>query len=185
MKRFRRWMFNGAAALSSLLFAVSISLWVRSFHFAEGVDRFWLGPSGSGVEATRRGFVNTRGSMQIFWTSGYFPPRTGWDGFIASLSPERPYLKYVRFNSYSNPQTTLGFAFLESTFGEANGLHGAKKTVMVPFYAVTLAFLVIPILWAIRRWRWRKKSDGFCDRCGYDLRATPERCPECGTLSKG
>jgi hypothetical protein len=52
----------------------------------------------------------------------------------------------------------------------------------VPDWSLPMALLVLPCAGARRLLnRRRQKEHSCCEQCGYDLRATPERCPECGT----
>jgi hypothetical protein len=62
-----------------------------------------------------------------------------------------------------------------------------ETTIQIPFWALLLPTLpLIPMPW--RRSRKviqiaNRNAAGLCPSCGYDLRATPGRCPECGTAS--
>jgi hypothetical protein len=54
----------------------------------------------------------------------------------------------------------------------------------VPFTATAVpAGASLTIVWFRRRARRRRTAKGLCPLCGYDLRASPSRCPECGSAA--
>src|SRR6185436_16456255 len=65
---------------------------------------------------------------------------------------------------------------------------GAPKDILIkrwtiPYWPLAVLSGILPLMWL--RWKvraWSRHQQGHCPACGYDLRATPERCPECGAI---
>jgi hypothetical protein len=64
---------------------------------------------------------------------------------------------------------------------------GWEDTYSVPYWFLAVATTILPsattVRWRRRRTLRNRRLRGQCRRCGYDLRASPERCPECGTAA--
>ena len=83
-----------------------------------------------------------------------------------------------------NPPTAeLGLAPGE-TIGPA--IVSGWRYVDVSWWLPAVTGALLPAWWVRRRAREQRamrKAKGLCLRCGYDLRATPGRCPECGAAA--
>ncbi|HEX4793374.1 MAG TPA: hypothetical protein VH370_06260 [Humisphaera sp.] len=56
------------------------------------------------------------------------------------------------------------------------------RTLVVSMWVLFLPLLVLPVIWiAAARRTSKRRLLHLCQVCGYDMRATPQRCPECGT----
>lgn len=127
--------------------------------------------SGPGASAT--GTVSFRGGSTLQTASGGTLSLTLMTDFLTPLPPPE------------NPPTG-SFQFLAYRAGVAQDWMGRAHVVIVPFWFVASAMTLLLLLVLrseslARRRRWRA-SHGCCVHCGYDLRASSERCPECGAV---
>jgi hypothetical protein len=160
-----RYILNGLSVLSLVLCVATAGLWARSYRHADSY--YWLPES-------RRVSINSGGgyvwwdSQLAIWDSVFGPEPEGWTSTAGAC--EIPRCLEGRFG--------IGWTW---TSGRRFAVLGRR--VVVPDGYLVGAFFVLPFTSLVMRLRRRAATKtGLCFKCGYDLRATPNRCPECGTI---
>jgi hypothetical protein len=71
-----------------------------------------------------------------------------------------------------------------ATDGKTVARYNWNEVFGFPYWLAVIATAPVPVAraakWMRRR---RRRSKGLCLACGYDLRMTPELCPECGVAA--
>lgn len=207
MERVGRWLFTLSAVVNSLVLALTVGVeGVRSYERADGIAAVLhydeLGNfhpmislrSECGSVVLAMDTINFRSGKPVTISAFRFPDRIS---FFSRLTP-------VPVSTLADQDAKSHRAFGFGTWIQGSLLYAdgsgqmAPPTPRVPSRAIADQrswflphwFLIIlstflPILWlrrtVIRRWR---NFTGCCPICGYDLCATPERCPECGQAAR-
>jgi 4-amino-4-deoxy-L-arabinose transferase-like glycosyltransferase len=181
--RMRRRLFTLVSALSLVLCVATCVLWARSVGHVEYV--FWSSP-GHMAEMKNPdgvlGLILTRDSLLYpIWSSASGP--YGWAFERPPMANrDRSSLSTESFNRWG-----FGFHWVKTRLGGAWRFGGRRLLILyLPFWVPVLLTAIMPACWATKAFRHsRRKHFGLCPTCGYDLRATPDRCPECGMERKG
>ena len=181
--------FHLSAGVSLILLLCIIGLAVRSHLVSESL-----------VWYTTNGFLGFQSSHGEFEATR----------FVANDDPARQAPTGLHREVQFIPQLHNNFAAFTPTSGSRVYWHSfgwavfrmrcgyLRKTAPAPSWAfvivgqdwnVALLFVILPAWWLVRCrksvTRAQRRRAGLCTACGYDLRASVDRCPECGTLKAG
>ncbi|HSI36873.1 MAG: hypothetical protein ACAI43_05780 [Phycisphaerae bacterium] len=189
--------FSTLAGGSFILLVVSLLLWNRSLYHQDAIVFAARGSTGHRTAGTYVGFISAGGGFAIAVQRHPFRLYIGI-AFPYDREPNPSVWRHT--NEFTSPGYVTGLTFHYETFvaAERNGgfalavnpagptglVANTRFALVLPYWAPSLVFAVVSATWLVRQTvRFRRRSvasSSLCPACGYDLRATPDCCPECG-----
>jgi hypothetical protein len=203
MIRFRRVVAAAIAVVTLSLLLAICGLWIRSnwttdhFTFSKLRHKFQiscdskglfvrvddLNPATMSTNLTLGANMSAQGRVSLQFSSLYVglgAPSTqmGPRAMVYATSIEVTQIRYERYGiEWCSGFTAKNAAFPGPFSGCRLNTFGVSFTDLIILSAVLFAGATYIAI----RCRKRRPA-GHCPRCGYDLRATPDRCPECGYI---
>jgi len=162
-------------ALLSLAVCVGVLvMWAHSDRVRDARQMRWHGSAYALFSDRGRIGIDNTPTLQAFETAR----RRQIESWLAE---ERRLMSYLATRDEDGPRTMYT---ANHNFAARASLAPAPPLVAhsIPYWSLIPALLICPALWALRyRRRLIRMSRGLCPECAYDLRGSPDRCPECGT----
>jgi hypothetical protein len=183
MRRLARHLFALCSVVSMALCVAALGIWPASYWKSGAVAH--RGQSGTLAVQWLRGRVDvggdnvTRAAHALDFDSWDVTPDMVWSDSGAGQWWNR--LGFAH-DIAVNPAPV---AATGGTAGPGGGASVVSWQASAPLWAAVLVLIPLPLTW-LNQWSTRRHRarSGLCPTCGYDLRASPERCPECGTPTK-
>ncbi len=175
-----KWLGTLICLVSTLFYIGTIMLSVRSLKHVDLLLVQTPGHKAAGAAAQRGGLLVAYSDVPY---EGY-ESTTGrnWPLAFVSLSPQ----EYIPLHDTLLDPALIKFSFL--AIQTATGTTSITSTttakfavIVVPYWILAFALAILPfIFFRSRMLRRRRRRMGLCIGCGYDIRASAGRCPECG-----
>jgi hypothetical protein len=188
MRRIGRYILNVLTMMSLLLGIVTAVLWGRSAKRVE-----WIVLCSTSCPPGSQTCVSTPTTAAhcVLSTPGCvgYARSTILRGSSVGGADAAVTAEYSRIWRHGDARDEARYLVNRAGFELATGARGVflegrtLQRLRVPYWLPIGVTLLLPV----SRWLYRQRRVGrapilACSRCGYDLRATPDRCPECGAI---